>query len=60
MSAYPRGRRARRWQKKLRVTVERQPWPYGSNLTTSFGVAAHLNKEEFGDTIKRADAALTR
>ncbi|WBS05131.1 GGDEF domain-containing protein [Pseudoduganella sp. SL102] len=43
---------------KLRLAMSRHDWPCGLKVTASFGVTALAPREDFGEAIKRADAAL--
>jgi len=49
---------AYRLAEKLRAAVAQYNWPQELQITSSFGVAAHISGEAFGDLIKRADRAL--
>jgi diguanylate cyclase (GGDEF)-like protein len=51
---------ASRLAEKLRAAVTEYNWPQQLQITSSFGVAVHVNGEAFGDMIKRADRALYR
>lgn len=43
---------------KLRQATQSHGWPHDLKMSCSFGVSVHIGKEDFGDTIKRADDAL--
>ena len=45
---------------KLRGAMARRTWPDGLQMTASFGVTMHLNGEDFGEMLLRADRALYR
>jgi diguanylate cyclase (GGDEF)-like protein len=51
-------RQAEAIAEKLRMSMTRREWPAGLRVSASFGVTALARHEDFGDAIKRADAAL--
>ncbi len=45
---------------KLRSALADYQWPCNEHITASFGIAARVQNEDIGTTIKRADTALYR